>query len=330
MNQSFRDLILPRVLELTYTAWDLEQFARDCGYAGPPFRWDQERRFLLRAELDAAFFHLYGLNRDDTAYILDTFPIVRRKDIAQHGTYRTKDTILEIYDAMQTAIRTGIPYQTPLTPPPGPPTDANGQFIPFAQWTDAIREQYAAVIHLPARAADDDAVDDGILPEVSYPGVAAFDRAVCAASLRILDHEPVVQSPEHLDLLLLTSHPEFCEPFLEERDAAQLAKLKKSVTYPFQAEPGRSIRWKECRDYLEQLNALKVDRTSTSQPISKDFKFAVVLMEFDADVQSCVMLAFKAMEVIRILRSDLSKASIVQRRVIENMEKLRRHYNLAA
>ena len=71
--------ILPRVLELTYTAWDLEPFAKDCGYDGPPFRWDPERRFLLRAELDAAFFHLYGIGRDDADYILDTFPIVRRR-----------------------------------------------------------------------------------------------------------------------------------------------------------------------------------------------------------------------------------------------------------
>ena len=37
--------------------------ARDCGDAGPRFRWDEERRFLLRAELDAALFHLYGLNK---------------------------------------------------------------------------------------------------------------------------------------------------------------------------------------------------------------------------------------------------------------------------
>ena len=51
--------ISSRVLELTYTAWDLETFAQDCGWSGPPFRWDEERRFLLRCELDAAFFHLY-------------------------------------------------------------------------------------------------------------------------------------------------------------------------------------------------------------------------------------------------------------------------------
>ena len=99
----------------------LGAFARDCGYAGPPFRWDEARRCLLRAELDAAFFHLYGLHRDDTAYILDTFPIVRRKDIAQHGEYRTQRVILEIYDAMAESTRTGQPYQTRLDPPPGPP-----------------------------------------------------------------------------------------------------------------------------------------------------------------------------------------------------------------
>jgi hypothetical protein len=33
-------------------AWDLELFAKDCGFDGPPFRWDEDRRFLIRAELD--------------------------------------------------------------------------------------------------------------------------------------------------------------------------------------------------------------------------------------------------------------------------------------
>ena len=113
-----RDWITPRVLELTYTAWDLEPFARDLGYDGPPFRWDPERRFLLRCELDAAFFHLYGIERDDVDYIMETFPIVKRKDEAAHGEYRTKRVILEIYDQMARAAETGQPYQTPLDPPP--------------------------------------------------------------------------------------------------------------------------------------------------------------------------------------------------------------------
>ncbi len=117
--------LLPRVLELTYTAWDLEPFARDCGHDGPPFRWDPERRFLLRAELDAAFFHLYGINREDADYILDTFPIVRRNDEAEHGEYRTKRVILEIYDAMKRAMESGMPYRTLLDPPAADPRVAH-------------------------------------------------------------------------------------------------------------------------------------------------------------------------------------------------------------
>ncbi|HQI71510.1 MAG TPA: N-6 DNA methylase [Smithella sp.] len=152
---NYRLWISFRILELTYTAWDLAAFARDCGWDGPPFRWNEERRFLLRCELDAAFFHLYlpatpdgqwkparvaeGAVRDETpeelaelkkhfptprdavAYIMDTFPIVRRKDEEKYGEYRTKRVILEIYDEMAEAVRTGRPYQTRLNPPPADP-----------------------------------------------------------------------------------------------------------------------------------------------------------------------------------------------------------------
>ena len=46
--------IRQRVLELSFTAWDMQAFAQDLGDEGPPFRWDEERRFAMRAELDAA------------------------------------------------------------------------------------------------------------------------------------------------------------------------------------------------------------------------------------------------------------------------------------
>jgi hypothetical protein len=140
-----------RVLELTFTAWDLEPFARDCGYNGSPFRWNEDRRFLLRCELDAAFFHLYIGTPEDwqkghetltslfptprsaVEYMMETFPIVRRQDMKTHDRYRTKETILEIYDAMAHAMKTGEPYQTLLDPPaadsslthdPAPPAPA--------------------------------------------------------------------------------------------------------------------------------------------------------------------------------------------------------------
>ena len=59
-----------------------------------------ERRHL-RARLDALYFHLYGLDRPDAGYVLDTFPIIRREDEAQFdGPYRTKELILAYMNAL--------------------------------------------------------------------------------------------------------------------------------------------------------------------------------------------------------------------------------------
>ena len=123
-----RDFLIPRALELTYTSLLMQSFAMDCGYDGPPFRWDEERRFLMRCELDGAYFHLYGIERDDVDYIMESFPILRDKDLKLYDEYRTKRVILEVYDAMAEAMRTGEPYQTVLDPPPADPK--------VAHWSD--------------------------------------------------------------------------------------------------------------------------------------------------------------------------------------------------
>ena len=124
-NESIIFWLFDRFIELIYTSWDLEPLAKDCDYDGPPFKWDEERRVLIRCEIDAAYFHLYGIERDDVDYIMETFPIVKRKDEKKYGEYRTKRQILEIYDAMADSIRTGTPYPTLLDPPPADPRVAH-------------------------------------------------------------------------------------------------------------------------------------------------------------------------------------------------------------
>lgn len=111
------DWILPRILELTYTASDLKAFAEDCGDEGLPFIWDPERRFLLQCEIDAAFFHLYGISRDDAAYVLDAFGVLEQSERRAYGEYRMKRVMLETYDALGTAAAKGVPYESPLGPP---------------------------------------------------------------------------------------------------------------------------------------------------------------------------------------------------------------------
>lgn len=94
------DFVRGEVLRLSYTAHDLAPFAHDLGYDGAPFAWDEDDRRHRLARLDALFFHLYGLSRDDAAYILDTFLIVREQDEKAHGRYLTKELILSYMNAV--------------------------------------------------------------------------------------------------------------------------------------------------------------------------------------------------------------------------------------
>ncbi len=71
----------------------------ECGlYDRLPDRRDTGDRAQLRAEIDAYVAHLYGLNRDDFTYILDTFPVLKKKEIKAFGEYRSKRKCLEEYD----------------------------------------------------------------------------------------------------------------------------------------------------------------------------------------------------------------------------------------
>ncbi|WP_328312093.1 N-6 DNA methylase [Streptomyces sp. NBC_00442] len=122
--------VTPRVLELVSTAWDMAALARDLGDTGAPFRWDEARRPQIRAELDAYFFHLYGVSRDDAEYILESFQSqtggLKHNEIAKYGHYRTKDLVLAEYDRMAAVgvsltapLVDGENYTSTLTPPPG-------------------------------------------------------------------------------------------------------------------------------------------------------------------------------------------------------------------
>ena len=100
-NTTARDLVRDHVLRLTYTAYDIRAFARDIGYDGEPFTWDDEERTHLRARLDALYFMLYGIAREDADYILNSFPTVSSDDEKLHGRYLTRDLILAYMNCLE-------------------------------------------------------------------------------------------------------------------------------------------------------------------------------------------------------------------------------------
>lgn len=139
------------ILELVYTSWDIKSFSDSIWKEGnaemqnfihkqweenkyitgghswdppewctidpdgcplPPFKWDEDRRAVLKAELDAIYAHLYGLTTEELRYILDpqdvygpdfpgeTFRVLKEKEIRHYGEYRTKRLVMEAWERM--------------------------------------------------------------------------------------------------------------------------------------------------------------------------------------------------------------------------------------
>lgn len=104
----------PRVAELACTASDMASLAEDLGWTKLP-SWDEARRAQLRAELDAYVFILYGVERDDVDYIMETFQTdtggLKNNEIAKYGSYRSKELVLEKFDKLRVA---GLTVDNPV------------------------------------------------------------------------------------------------------------------------------------------------------------------------------------------------------------------------
>jgi hypothetical protein len=126
------DFIATRVLELSYTIQSLSGFAHNLNYNGPPFPWNEDRRALLRAELDAWYARAYGLSRDELRYILDptdvlgpnypseTFRVLKEKELKLYKEFRTQRLVLGAWDRMETG---ELPHPDPYQPAPGTPAN---------------------------------------------------------------------------------------------------------------------------------------------------------------------------------------------------------------
>jgi hypothetical protein len=116
--------IVPRVLELVYTSSDMGSFSRDLDDTGAPFAWDPDRRASLRAELDAFFFRVYGIDgREDVEYIIDTLHVgtdgLEPAGSQGDDSRRARKLALAAYDRMAEADAAGAEYETRIFPPPG-------------------------------------------------------------------------------------------------------------------------------------------------------------------------------------------------------------------
>lgn len=305
--------LLPRVLELTYTAWDLQLFAKDCGYDGPPFVWDEERRFKIRAELDAVYFHLYlgteqewkekgskellkyfPTPRSAVEYIMETFPIAKRKDIARtevkdysgkvikEGCYHTKELILEIYDKMAEAIVTGTEYKTILNPPAADPSVAH-------PWPVEKIQKGQKVVVPP-----------------SYPATE-LEMFVFAASLATVGQIENISRKNHLDAIILLFNSDICLRLLSAETAKKYRTAIANLSVPEVHD--ENIGWRQAIDYLKNMNAI----SQKEDFLSKGSEFDKYISKYSYDFTSVLPGIIEAAQIIHesseemLLKAEIEK-----------------------
>jgi len=94
-KQTLEKWISERVLRLTCTSDDMKPLAEAADFKPGIVKWKDDERAQLRAELDAAYFRLYGIEEDDIEYILGTFQGVVNEDEAHGGVGQTRKLIRE-------------------------------------------------------------------------------------------------------------------------------------------------------------------------------------------------------------------------------------------
>ena len=104
-RQSLEKWVSERVLKLTCTANDMIPLAKAAGFDPPVHKWREEERADLVAELDAAYFLLYALERDDVEYILSTFQGAGRSEAGLIDGLSPAQRTLGAYDRLRELAR---------------------------------------------------------------------------------------------------------------------------------------------------------------------------------------------------------------------------------
>lgn len=216
--------IVPRVLELTYTAYDLADWAKELGYEGQPFAFNPERRAHLRAELDAYYAHLYGLTEEELRYILDpadvagedypseTFRVLRNNELRDFGGYREASAApIRLASVNGESRRDYMQYRT--------------QHLVLEAFKQSIQTEDALPVHHEAaieQVVDRAYLSDGIWAR-SQQDEIADTGVLLAALLKAIDGP---WSVRHIRLAaVLALEPRLMTPLLEGEDASDWLRL---------------------------------------------------------------------------------------------------------
>lgn len=222
-----------RTLELSYTNYEMSAFAYELECNTQPFRWNSERRATLKAEIDAAVMHLYQLTRTQAEWLIDSFAVLRKYEERDFGEFKTRRLVLEIYDAIAEAKRTGTQYVSSLIPPAADPSLCHS----IQQFSDVYPFAISNVEYGNA-----------------YPG-NDWERATCAFTLALVGNaEQDIDSL--LTALILAANPDLCAKFLPENQQAQFRAIVASTPQALLASTQKQLDLRMLSTHLANLQAI--------------------------------------------------------------------------
>lgn len=237
-DQSVAKWTAHRVAELSCTSSRLAPLAEELLGQAQSFAYDDERRYLLRAELDAAMFLLAGFEIDDAVFVMDSLEKVAAREVSDFGEYRSRRVVPEILTEMVNAARSHGTYHTRIAPPPADPRVAQ-----------PAREG-ATGIPLPVTPAARPAIAPSVaaIPDLSTVAANAWTRRhtmlrgeVSAAIVAVLkvNGAPMDRSQARLASLLCLE-PHLLAPMLDPTEKAHWARVvgadaKKAASTPIDA-----------------------------------------------------------------------------------------------
>ncbi len=97
-DSCLEDSVIRRLVKCVNYSYDMEPVVKDMGYEIEPRPWNEKERLDYMAQLDAIAAHLYGIDYEDLKYIFTTFPIEKREQERDYGTYLSRDLALKYFE----------------------------------------------------------------------------------------------------------------------------------------------------------------------------------------------------------------------------------------
>lgn len=162
----------------------------------------------------------------------------------------------------------------------------------------------------------------------AYPSTAA-DKLVCAMALEVVAWRDGVSSDDHLDALILATHPELCRIFTVRSNAPQLDSWSANISSELKTIAAKGLKWVQCLNYLEDhRHALAIGRNASNRPIRAASEFETTRQAFSNQHSALVAHALSILDSLKERRTS-NTLSTEQGKALKTVEELHAQYALA-